>query len=305
MDQVELEAQARHKVQLQLLSIAREQLHACLESACWSLLAASDPLSTTALGARRWLAAQQRPDGAWPPSSSCDMPSIAVTSLALLVCASARADHSPKVQRGAVFLMRCAGLEGHWLWRWKFRFFDQAVRLQPERYGWPWTPGAASWIIPTSLAILALSALPLLHLRAEVRARVDLGCRMLLDRRCPDGGWNAGNSIVLGVPLAAHVDTTALALLALRQAEAKADIAADVDWLAARLVNCPSPYSLALGLWAMRVHGRDADGIIRHLAAFWREEHESSTVCDSTPALSVLALRAPVGRRPFGSEVEA
>jgi hypothetical protein len=32
---------------------------------------------------------------------------------------------------------------------------------------------------------------------------------MLLDRMCPGGGWNAGNSVVYGVPLTPHIDATA------------------------------------------------------------------------------------------------
>ena len=38
---------------------------------------------------------------------------------------------------------------------------------------------------------------------------------MLLDRACPDGGWNAGNGVVYGTALAPHPDDTAIALLAL------------------------------------------------------------------------------------------
>jgi hypothetical protein len=39
--------------------------------------------------------------------------------------------------------------------------------------------------------------------------------RMLLDRRCRDGGWNFGNRRVLGADLPSYPETTALALMAL------------------------------------------------------------------------------------------
>jgi hypothetical protein len=39
--------------------------------------------------------------------------------------------------------------------------------------------------------------------------------RMLLDRRCRDGGWNYGNRRVLGADLPSYPETTALALMAL------------------------------------------------------------------------------------------
>ena len=53
--------------------------------------------------------------------------------------------------------------------------------------------------------------------------RVDVGKRMLLERRCRDGGWNYGNRRVLGADLPSYPETTALALMAL-------DGHASVEW---------------------------------------------------------------------------
>jgi hypothetical protein len=47
---------------------------------------------------------------------------------------------------------------------------------------------------------------------------------MMLDRKCPDGGWNAGNGVVFGVALAPHIDANAIALLALHHYPAAAAI---------------------------------------------------------------------------------
>ena len=49
--------------------------------------------------------------------------------------------------------------------------------------------------------------------RVQFRSRA---ASRVLDRACPDGGWNAGNGVVYGVPLAPHLDDTAIALLALQ-----------------------------------------------------------------------------------------
>jgi hypothetical protein len=45
--------------------------------------------------------------------------------------------------------------------------------------------------------------------------RIELGEKMILERRCSDGGWNYGNRKVLGTELPSYPETTALALLGL------------------------------------------------------------------------------------------
>ena len=71
-------------------------------------------------------------------------------------------------------------------------------------------PDTVSWVAPTALSIVAFRAW-----RRE-SARTAPAIAMLLDRACPKGGWNAGNSVVFGVDLDPHPDFTAMALLALR-----------------------------------------------------------------------------------------
>jgi len=46
-------------------------------------------------------------------------------------------------------------------------------------------------------------------------SRIATGERMLLERRCRDGGWNYGNRRVLGADLPSYPETTAMALMAL------------------------------------------------------------------------------------------
>jgi hypothetical protein len=52
-------------------------------------------------------------------------------------------------------------------------------------------------------------------LREDLRKRLNLGERMMLQRRAVDGGWNYGNRLVLGHELPSYPETTALALLGL------------------------------------------------------------------------------------------
>ncbi len=94
----------------------------------------------------------------------------------------------------------------------KAKAFDTDLDLT----GWPWTRDTSSWVEPTAWAMLALRALGDDLSRHAVDGRLELAEAMMLDRACPDGGWNHGNGRVLGQDLRPYPDTTALALLAMR-----------------------------------------------------------------------------------------
>src|ERR1019366_1801915 len=115
-------------------------------------------------------------------------------------------------------LVRCRPVEASWLVRLKFRLSDRQVRFDPTKYGWSWVPDTVSWVVPTSMALITLGRAKrqgLIRGRG-LEKRLRLGAEMLLDRACSEGGWNAGNAVVYGVPLRPHIDVTALALAALR-----------------------------------------------------------------------------------------
>jgi hypothetical protein len=82
--------------------------------------------------------------------------------------------------------------------------------------GWPWVPGTAAWVGPTSLAILALERDYSRRPRADVRRRVEEGRGFLMRRMYHDGGWNNGSPPVFGNESRPYPETTGLALAALR-----------------------------------------------------------------------------------------
>jgi hypothetical protein len=114
---------------------------------------------------------------------------------------------------------------------------------------------------------------------------------MLLDRACPQGGWNAGNSVVFGVDLDPHPDFTAMALLALRNASPghEALLRRSLNYLGTRLEESSSPYSLAWAVMALSAHGHQG---VDHLKN--RLEHFAAAKLDKLPhrvlALAALAL---------------
>jgi hypothetical protein len=143
-------------------------------------------------------------------------------------------------------LVHCRPREASWLVRLKFRFPDRQVRFDPRKYGWPWVPDTVSWALPTSMALITLErAKKRVWIRGkEVENRLGLGEEMLLDRACPEAGWNAGNAVVYGVPLRPHIDATALALAALRPHYRLPIVRNSLTWILDRIA-CPSAYSLA------------------------------------------------------------
>ncbi|MFN7999321.1 MAG: prenyltransferase/squalene oxidase repeat-containing protein [Bryobacteraceae bacterium] len=226
------------------------------------------------------LVSEQRPDGAWSGCSG-GPPNAFVSALALIALRHTRGD-TPAARRGLRWLDQTTGYENHWLWTWKFRYFDRQVRFDPAKTGWPWVPGTVSWVAPTALVLLAYSAWK--HRSRRTASAV----AMLLDRACPSGGWNAGNAIVFGVELDPHPDFTAMALLALRDPALKESrkVMGGLDYLARRITAVRSPYTLA---WAtMSLHAHRHPGASR--AASLLRSRSFPWMAESTPTLALTAL---------------
>jgi hypothetical protein len=117
--------------------------------------------------------------------------------------------------------------------------------------GWPWQPGDASWVHPTSLAILALVAA-----KQEAHARVQDGIAFLLDRAASSGGWNIGDKEMFGKPVPATIQDTAVALLALKAAgtaRQEPPIDKAIAYLNTALAAAKTPAELAWGLYAQAI----------------------------------------------------
>jgi len=156
----------------------------------------------------------QRRDGGWPAFLG-DSEGSWTTALAL--CAlNQMTDFASAREKGFHWLIAERGREAHWFWRWKFKTADRNVRFDPDKYGWPWISGSASWVIPTAFSVIAIKQFTVCNRCDASEKRIRLGVEMLLDRACVDGGWNSGNSVVYRVPLRPHVEATAIALLALQ-----------------------------------------------------------------------------------------
>jgi hypothetical protein len=163
-------------------------------------------------------------------------------------------------------------------------------------------PDSVSWVIPTAMAMIAVNGgrrLGLIRAR-EVERRITLGSSMLWDRMCPSGGWNAGNSVVYGVPLAPNMEATSISLLALQGNLHGPEADRSLFWLLA--ADCESAYSIAWKVLALQAHlkGRPDIATILEtsrvkLSKLVEDPHQIADT--SALALSVLALDSR--RNPF------
>jgi hypothetical protein len=204
--------------------------------------------------AGEWLARRQRRDGGWSPGSAVEQ-STHVTSLSILAL-SGLDGYEDITDHGVHWILSQAGAESS-VWARTARLVMGTQSSATQHAGWPWFPGAAAWVIPTSFAIFALLKQRNGRYAKDIEARVQDARSFLLSRRCPDHGWNHGGLFRTGERPSSYPETTGIALLAL-QGTAISDIAPSIrcaEQHAREPRSSEGACWLRLGLAA---HGRDA-----------------------------------------------
>lgn len=234
-----------------------------------------------------WIRARQRPDGGWPPQSGFDE-STWVTALVALLPRDLLG--VPAHQRAIAWLLHIQGEETSAVYRVRQWLLGNNVRPEHEFPGWPWIGGAAAWVSPTSLAILALDKEHGRRPDAAIRQRVQDGRNFLLRRMCVDGGWNHGSVRALGYESSPYPETTGMALAAMRGVKAP-QIPLSVATAQRFLGECRSADAcnwLRLGLLAQ---GQLPPGYCRPADMQYRNLTETS--------LDLLAVETQAGRETF------
>jgi hypothetical protein len=258
------------------------------EPTCYAVLALAASGMGDTLQVRRgaqWLRRCQRPDGGLAPRESVEA-STWLTALTLLL-PPALSGGSVDRKRAAEWVLAQTGRESGWVYRLRLWMLGAKSEVEMQFDGWPWYPGAAAWLGPTALSILALKKFNRQGNGVDVKNRVAEGRAYLLARRCRDGGWNHGSTKALGYDSDSYPETTGLALLALAGVEG-AEISQGVARGEQHLAGCRSSEAaswLRLGLMA---HGRMpvAPALIAH-----------GTTMET--ALAALADAAQQGRNLF------
>ena len=266
-----------------------------VEATCLALLAVGSLTPESGSHRLDWLLGRQQRDGSWPAFLG-DRESSWTTALALSVL-NVMSDVVPARERAFQWLLKEHGREANWLWQWKFRIADRNVRFNPAMYGWPWSVGAASWVIPTAFSLVAIKQFTACKRVVDAEKRIQLGVGMLLDRACPGGGWNSGNNVVYGVPLRPHVEATAIALLALQDEEPVSAVGAGLAWLKKSARTTRSAESLAWSILTLFLYQEPIEDLKSSLAMIVGEG--TGVPNNSTLATSLLALKCGRMIHPF------
>jgi hypothetical protein len=235
-----------------------------------------------------WLITRQNADGSWPLSDVAKGGSW-TTALAILTLANIPGQEAPAL-RGAQWGLTQEGSRFGWLTSLWITISGQrgALHLNPDFIGWAWTERAFSWVEPTSYFLLALKKLRQSLGATEVEQRIRHAELLLYDRMCEGGGWNYGNSKVLGETLWPYPDVTALALLALQDHKGIEPNNASVLALQRMLQEIDSGLALSLGAICLSLYGYDVSDLRRRLA---RNFVTTSFLAETkTIALALLAL---------------
>jgi len=266
-----------------------------IEATCLSALALAPEPDLPNTRSIEFLFRLQLASGGWPAFRG-DREGSWTTALALSAAVVTN-NTSEVCERALQWLVAERGKESHWLWRWKFKTADRNVRFNPDKYGWPWCRGAASWVIPTAFSVIAIKQFTVCNRTEASERRIHLGADMLFDRACVGGGWNAGNSVVYGVPLRAHVEATAIALLALQDEPRGEIIDLGLLWLTQEAATIDSVSSLAWCVLCLFVYQRPIEQLKKRLADMVKDGSEIRN--NATLATALLALRCGEMIHPF------
>ena len=266
-----------------------------LEATCLAELALAPDRQANSSAAILFLLKSQLRGGGWPAFLG-DSEGSWTTALALCTLNST-GDFAAAREKAFRWLYAERGREGHWFWRWKFKTADRNVRFDPDKYGWPWISGSASWVIPTAFSVIAIKQFTVCNRSEASEKRIHLGVEMLLDRACVDGGWNSGNSVVYGVPLRPHVEATAIALLALQDEQRTEMIQKSLSWLRQNAASVDSVSSLAWCILSLFVYQEPVGGLKNRLATIIGDGRDIRN--NATLATALLALKCGEMIHPF------
>ena len=210
----------------------------------------------------KWLQSIQRSDGGWPPYPNVGE-STWLTALAVLALGL---NHAYSDDRGVSWLVGQTGRESSFVYRLRTTLLGGTQILEEGVAGWPWYPGTATWVSPTSYSLFALSAAQRRRPTPEVADRINQGRRYLLVRVCHDGGWNHGSSRALGYDSDSYPETTGLALAALHGHQSP-EVTAGIAAARRHLDGCRSLNGMAWLTLGLLSHGESVPADILNSAA--------------------------------------
>lgn len=200
----------------------------------------------------KFLRSLEGSDGGWRPQSGVAESNWVTALVGLLPLEVAGV---PQHKRAIRWLKGQTGRESSLSFRLSQRL-NGVTDEYPE--AWPWFPGASSWVIPTSFALLAFQREQKIDPDSGVRDRIESGRRFLLARMCADGGWNHGGNRALGRDGDSYPETTGIALLALGGLD-KRNLQKSLNKARQHLKECRTAEGIAWLRMGLAAHGEKAD----------------------------------------------
>lgn len=202
-------------------------------------------------GGLSWIHRARKADGTWSPHPGV-AESTWVTALGVLLLAQTRSLKPSDPSIG--WLLNSSGKESSWITRLRLRLLGINAQLDDSKRGWPWYPGAAAWVAPTALTMLALAKAAGIGAPGAA-GRLQQGREYLQSRMCRDGGWNHGGTRALGYEADSYPETTGMALLALHGAQVGGQ---SITCARRQLSACDSMQAAAWLVLGLSAHGVDA-----------------------------------------------
>jgi Prenyltransferase and squalene oxidase repeat len=204
-----------------------------------------------------WLLRHQKEDGSFPFNETSKQGSW-ITPIAVLGLLSFQ-DQREHALRAARWVLTQEGRKPGWVASLLVRvsIIKKMTELDPFLSGWSWTAGAFSWVEPTSYALMALKKLKESLDETNCKERIRQGEMLIYNRMCENGGWNYGNSKVLGETLWPYPDVTALALIALQDRAGSGANQTSLRALETMMRETASGMALGWGILCLAVYNQD------------------------------------------------
>jgi hypothetical protein len=199
--------------------------------------------------------------------------------------------------RAAKWLLTQEGRKPGWVASLLVRLslVQKVTELDPYLSGWSWSPGAFSWVEPTSYSLMALKKLKRSLGGTNCDERIRQGEMLIYDRMCENGGWNYGNSKVLGEALWPYPDVTAVALIALQDRPKSEANERSLGALDAMMREAASGMALSWGILCLTLYNQD----IREWKKILLKNFDKTRFLGETKALALALLALGNGASMF------
>jgi squalene-hopene cyclase-like protein len=216
-----------------------------------------NPFDRQTTAGLKWLLQRQKDDGSWSLNDASKQSSW-TTPIAALALLSFQ-DQREHALRAAKWILTQEGRKPGWVATLLFRLslLKKVTELDPYLSGWSWTAGAFSWVEPTSYSLMTLKKLKRSLDGTNCEERIRQGEMLIYDRVCENGGWNYGNSRVLGEALWPYPDVTAVALIALQDRARSEANQTSLRALDSMMREAASGTALGWGILCLKLYDQD------------------------------------------------